>query len=389
VNEIPEMWIYIDESGNPCPTGSSEKLRHFSVGMLTVLDEISAEPIHRALEALRNDPNGQEEKKDRRTLERGWFHASKDSKNGHSSICKEASRLCPAEFEVLCFDKSGIDRNKPDSMSPAQFHAAMVKLVFQRVFMNRIVRVILVVAGRGTLAQTGASVWKETLIREMVFHAAQHPSIPCCFPEVIVRVEESKTPGIQMVDFLLWAAMRANRLTTDRECQWADRAMLRQISKYQDGPFLNVHYYINEKIPSMITLPRPDTRCETDDVDFSMPELEACLAWTEANIHQLVRLEPSGDTLLEAGEVKSMALRLRSGSLSLEDLRAMARLGIMLIDTVPFYDDRVSEDVRLAIRTKQALHFLMVNKPRGRQIAEWWISKRGSILAEDPAFLGL
>jgi hypothetical protein len=165
--------------------------------------------------------------------------------------------------------------------------------------------------------------------------------------------------------------------------------MLRQISKYQDGPFLNVHYYINEKIPSMITLPRPDTRCETDDVDFSMPELEACLAWTEANIHQLVRLEPSGDTLLEAGEVKSMALRLRSGSLSLEDLRAMARLGIMLIDTVPFYDDRVSEDVRLAIRTKQALHFLMVNKPRGRQIAEWWISKRGSILAEDPAFLGL
>ncbi len=82
--------VYSDES-----TFSDPRLC-IGVGMLLSDSDISAALITNAMNALREDPDrfeGRSKTIDDRTIERGYFHASEDSKNAHSHLCNQINTL--------------------------------------------------------------------------------------------------------------------------------------------------------------------------------------------------------------------------------------------------------------------------------------------------------
>lgn len=93
-------YVYLDES-----EFDSEQKKGY--GALACEEPISDTVIDRAITELRGDLDRRDprcKKLDYRTLERHWFHAADDSKNGHSHICTEISQSVSGVFFADFFD---------------------------------------------------------------------------------------------------------------------------------------------------------------------------------------------------------------------------------------------------------------------------------------------
>jgi hypothetical protein len=77
-NETRILYAYIDEMGTPSSCGNEE----FALGAFLSETDIPEELMCLAFERLAADPDIID--MDRETIQRGYFHASEDSKNAHS-----------------------------------------------------------------------------------------------------------------------------------------------------------------------------------------------------------------------------------------------------------------------------------------------------------------
>lgn len=97
------VFAYADETIFTIEPNSN--LRALGCGILISRTEITPEVIREAIHNLSIDPDF-DEKKDTRTLERKYFHASDDSKNAHSHLCNSINKHIKSVFDFTYYDNS-------------------------------------------------------------------------------------------------------------------------------------------------------------------------------------------------------------------------------------------------------------------------------------------
>lgn len=193
--------IYSDEST------FSEPRACIGVGML-ISDSNSFETlIITAMKNLINDEDRFKEPAkslDDRTIERGFFHASEDSKNAHSHLCTQINTISNAEFVCDFFDKSKLPKHEQYdgylyrratilSSVNATYTTDELKFYFE----NR--EDVTIDSLRGLYHE---------LEENSLLGIYDLPFIPHFFPKVDFEIVDKTNAGMQCGDFILWTVNR-------------------------------------------------------------------------------------------------------------------------------------------------------------------------------------
>lgn len=194
-------FIYSDESRFP------ESSDYVATGMLISDSEVGVSLIQSALQELDADPDRHDPKlqaQDERTLHQGYFHASEDSKNAHSHLCKAINTGVNGIFASHYFRREAM---RPHEQSDSHLLHLSSMLSSLRGFETRD-EVKFIFERRGGLNTTRLRTWHEELELQVALAIYDQPCIPAFFPPCSFLVEGKENPGLQCTDFLLWVANR-------------------------------------------------------------------------------------------------------------------------------------------------------------------------------------
>lgn len=192
-------YIYLDESVFSKPND------HIGYGALITNAEIENHLIEKALNALKNDPDRNIEpakKLDTNTFDRGFFHASEDSKNAHSHFCTVLNEYINGEFSCNFFDI-----NVNEALTNEGAYDLSSKLSILKGLITR-EPITIVFEERNGLTLDRLKMWWAELNRELLMTAYEQPWNPLYFPKVEFKICGKNEPGLQFVDFLLWSTSR-------------------------------------------------------------------------------------------------------------------------------------------------------------------------------------
>jgi hypothetical protein len=187
------MIIYVDE------TSYSENINHgrdfVGIGVLLAEDDaIPAQIISDALTALRNDPDRNDPStrdRDFRTLERGYFHASEDSKNAHSWLCREITAKLTGEYKYIY---------QPGIAAKASYDGVFELVGIALADTNS--QVVLKIERRSGMSKLRATELVEHVFRGIEWGSYEWFMIPSYFRPFDVIICDKGEPGIQITDFL-------------------------------------------------------------------------------------------------------------------------------------------------------------------------------------------
>lgn len=226
---MPELWVYVDESSSPHPTANTDEA--FWLGALVTTQPIDGTITDEALARLRKDPDAQGNDSDAKTLARGYFHASFDSKNAHSALCRSiVDGGLDGEFSAT-FWRFG--RHNSGEYSGAGLHRMSVLLTTQRTLDDHCDTVNFVIARRqGSFDDAQIAEWPNYSRNTQLESLARWPGgLPfrVRFPRITTRATNADEPGVQICDFVLWAAQRARpeMLTPTGKNDWLERVRFR------------------------------------------------------------------------------------------------------------------------------------------------------------------
>lgn len=201
------MIIYADDTTFSKERNHGEEF--IGVGCLLLGDDISQVIIDTAMNNLRNDPDIHEAKnkiRDNRTLQNGYFHAADDSPNAHSWLCTAINQDLCGNFQysyssLLQTTRDGAWKDcleyiaimATQSVDPVQLFIERRSAVEPRII---------------------RSVFEETC-HQLDLGTVQYYAIPRFYPQLEITVVDKNCPGIQIVDFLLWAKNRTHFAKSD------------------------------------------------------------------------------------------------------------------------------------------------------------------------------
>ena len=189
------------------------------MGILIADEDVSAAIPGYALEQLRNDPDRHKRETasmDEATMTRAYFHASFDSKNAHSWLCRAIAKDVRGTFAAE-YSAQTSRAGKPNPVE--ELYALSTMMTALRAFDVR-ANVRCVVAERAGLSIAKLESMKVELDRTLLASVADLPMFPAYFPAVEFVLRPASEPGIQVCDFLLWAV---NRRESFGETTWLDR----------------------------------------------------------------------------------------------------------------------------------------------------------------------
>jgi hypothetical protein len=205
------MFVYLDET----EFGEGQ----FSgYACLVTPERIEQVVIDEALENLRNDPDRfhhDQKPMDDRTLERSFFHAADDSKNAHSHLCRAICSHVKGDFRSHVFHTA-----KHSFSSKEDLYDLASKLAVVGLF-SHCVELTFVFEQRGNL-NVGAllSKWWPDLWFDLARNTNVSPFVVKYYPKVTFEIAGKSEPGLQVVDFMLWAAQKARM---DSRSKWFER----------------------------------------------------------------------------------------------------------------------------------------------------------------------
>lgn len=213
-HEVVKLYCYCDEA-----QFDGEKGTTYGVGALLTDTPVEARVTESALEALRAYPQADEW--DLRTVQRGYFHASEDSKIAHSVICSSINTTVTGNF-LYQHTRDGPSLLVQHPSRPTQethYATTLSGIVVQA--SQHAHDLELIVEDRPGLQQQQVEAEVERVYRLREAFAARQPNVPLLFPRCSVRIASKFEPGLQVVDFLLWSTNRLHRKEPDRT--WFDR----------------------------------------------------------------------------------------------------------------------------------------------------------------------
>lgn len=174
-------------------------------GVLATDELISDLIIDEALTKLKNDPDINDiitKKIDLLTISNRFFHASSDSKNAHSHICNSINKNLIGVFGSQYFDISKRYNNNIFSTLEHASHLASLSVLNTRhpakLFFER----------RKDLNLEKLNTSFQALYEKLSYSAYDTPWLPTFYPKLQFEIVDKKNPGIQCVDFILWATCR-------------------------------------------------------------------------------------------------------------------------------------------------------------------------------------
>jgi hypothetical protein len=196
-------------------------------GVLITNDEISEIVIKEALTELAEYNN--KTAKDLLTLKRGYFHASEDSKDAHSFLCKSINKYVSGKFRFSYYNKqkrTRFEKGETDE-SVKRLTLQLASLEF---FYHKLNKVVLNIETRNGFNKTEAVIWQKRIYNMLDALAYDQPSFLTFYPAMEIKAENKQNAGIQVVDFLLWAVNRAKRKKPD--FTWKERLNFKMSSEY-------------------------------------------------------------------------------------------------------------------------------------------------------------
>lgn len=205
------MYIYLDE------TSFGGNTEYSGYGCLISKDRISNAVVDEALENLRNDQDRFKDKfisQDDRTLERKFFHAADDSQNAHSHFCNSINKNIIGKFNSHFFH---LEKSKLNSIEEA--YDLALKLSVLSVF-HESQEVVFIFEERNDLTEVYIRKWWQSLWLDVFKSQFNHPYMVTYFPKLKFEIKTKYEPGIQVVDFILWAS---SRQVINKKCPWLSR----------------------------------------------------------------------------------------------------------------------------------------------------------------------
>jgi len=204
--------VYLDESEFNSPN------QHIAYGSLVCNQPIESSVIQEALNNLQKDPDRLKipaKKMDDRTLKRGYFHASDDSKNAHSHLCRSICKHVSGYFGRIIFDQTKMPSEEADTEYLKDLSAMLASIKP----LNTDKPINIIFEQRHKLTIKYLNKLYNKLENNLLRSVYEYPFIPVYFPQVEVQTANKLEPGIQCVDFILWATNR------DKNCEqdWLNR----------------------------------------------------------------------------------------------------------------------------------------------------------------------
>jgi len=349
------------------------------VGLLISDAEIPKEVVDAAREKLSNDPDRlrpDRKDKDERTLQRGHFHASEDSANGHSHLCDAINVIGAGEFACDFFDNRTFATGAPQSFI---YEEATTMAALHLSTRNS---VTMTFAMRSGLSIQTLNSWHRKHERTLAESVYELPFDPILFPQCEFRVVSMKEPGLQVADFILWAYAR--HATGDPKWLSRIRAGSRTFGKGRGqhrghlvlGPLVQSEPppYGPQDMPS-----HPDEAMTRDDA----------LNFFVNGVRLLIHLRQNGCPPHIAhlkDEIDRIADRAIQPLRSLDLVEDVAFMYIRLADTLPLISaGSTSQEKQKFLLTKRLMSLVLqrglINAIRTR---DWFEHKRQLILEKQP-----
>ena len=344
------LHVYIDESGTP---GLADK-EDFLLGAFLTEKPISQSIIDLAIRELKNDPDITEQDND--MLLRGFFHSSEDSKNAHSAICRQIKAItAPCEFFFEAFKKKSLsDKEIKSFESEAEMHQHLLSIVGVHFTHDQYDEIQFHIAQRsGSFKERHADKWHTGFIDAIAYSAINTPQIPIRVPQFSIEITDGTNPGVQIADFLLWAAQSKIYLNNET---WVKRSGLLRFSAYygEEFPLFGNEYFLNRNIPNEILM-RPEEIPKPADLDPLWNENDIRKGMINIEV-QLTRLANSPIDIKNEkirGRIAQLMPSLSKVKIPFIHIVEMAKVYLLVVDQIPLYDKTQKEQIILAYHYKK------------------------------------
>jgi len=223
---MSEAWVYIDESHMPFGMGEPDA-KPFWLGALVTPAPISHAVAREALKNLAGDSDATGNAQDAETARRGYFHASFDSKNAHSWLCRA---IVERGVQAAFFGSQWFfNREDSENIEGARLHGLSALLGTSFVLECDFDAVHFVIATRAeSFDRRHVEDWPAYCRTTRLEALVDMPQMPLRFPRITAVAADGGDPGVQVCDFVLWAVQRAqlvkNKPTAKGE--WVERLKL-------------------------------------------------------------------------------------------------------------------------------------------------------------------
>lgn len=379
------MYLYIDET-----IFEIDGKKYYGVGALLTKNEIENSIIENALNNLSKDPdiNFKENKKnDYKTLNRQYFHAAEDSKNAHSHLCREISKSIDGNFYYTYYETDKNENSKDE-----YYHRLNTMLTIIH-GLNYGKKIEIIIEGRTGFSQHVANEFQERLYHLIDLDVGIVPMMPAIYPELVFKVSDKKNPGLQVVDFILWAV---NNKESDKKSVWIKYLKLNFSFSYKenDGEMSGGTYLLkdgirNDKNRISINSYPNDIFIREED-KFSDSEILELYLQAEYTLHSLAMINlPNNVSYMQDRLKKISKLLLENNKISCDNLIEIATVYIRLFDTLPLYKnlDKIcdKEEFEKSLYTKKYLGLAMhKDKIQGVRLNDFFREMRYKVIKENP-----
>lgn len=381
------MYIYIDES-----TFVKNGEEYHGVGLFVTKEKIQEEIIDQSLNKLKNDPDIYNEKTkpmDMDTINRGYFHSADDSKNAHSHLCRTISENLNGIFKYS-YTKPSVES---DERTLEEIHRLNTKIV-SLIITDYSNPIHIYIEQRTKLTQNLAERLIEDLYSSIDLSTYSHPFLSAYYPQVFVNVVDKDNPGIQVVDFILWAVN--NKYSENKKSIWVKYLGLEFSNNYDqpEGDMAGGNYILNAGFQNednrigLNVYPHNIFPLKDDyynDVDF-----ETLYILAEQFIHYFQGIKLPQHVTHFGDEINNITKILKaSKQISKEHIREVARIFIRLFDTLPIYSDldkdRDYKQFELLLHIRRCMGLIISGQILGEPAVDFFKAIRDGI--EDKSLL--
>ncbi|MGX5475377.1 DUF3800 domain-containing protein [Bacillus toyonensis] len=340
---MEEVYIYIDEAGNPNVNSFKDHERFFQVGAAVFAKEPKVEIIEKAMKQLKFIDVSKLNSSDLKTIRRGYFHASVDGPEAKSKLMEQVNSF-NIEFYVYKFDKRLYVENISTNLyGQQQLHFHLIHLA-STIGLNYGVRKInLFVAQRDKSFPHGSEmIWIESFYNTLINSSAVSPQLKMSFPKLVVKIVNGQTPRIQICDLLLWATQRNNR-SENPKSDWFDRIKKRTSSRttIPNDPLSMSDFYVNDHIsPNFSKITYEVIWDEVDKLEQNIDKgtFYSLLAWMEDVIKKLYFEYLSAISHLNTYLESAVKIIEQKRELTIEEVKQICKVFIMIFDTAKIYE---------------------------------------------------
>jgi hypothetical protein len=338
----------------------SNKIQYCGAGILHTNEEIVTSIIDEALTNLKNDEDIyplKDNPLDKNTLDRGYFHASEDSKNAHSHLCDAINKYVNGEFYYTYF---------ASEISPTtDLLKEVMYLSFLDIFGSD-ESVKITVESRDDLSSSNIKQYLNSSISFFCGSIYDSSYLPAFFPRIVIEVSDKNNPGLQIVDFLLWATLRNYRKPVDNI--WFSRlnkgSIMHSISETKSLNFGNFIINKSKNYDSRYGNPVYENNISPVENPSSDVELWELYLLIERTIVNFLKNDRSSNRLAHLNEemqIVKVLLENEEKGIKIEEnlVKKISILFIKLFDMIPLYNQKNSVELSKYLKARKVAALIL------------------------------